>query len=452
MSSNFDLDINNYSFDDLLNFFKLNQDYNINDIERKVGDMVNDILYTDTDLSHTKQKYKLDIVDFIKEAKVVLMSTYHDIQNEIEITKVKNLKKENNVGKIINPLAAHPALQRQTILNDDINPYRHNRNKSVYVFNTASRLNFFKTISTNCTFELPLKLKNVISISLASVQLPNVMLTFSSERQTNQLYIFEDYTNANTIIKIPDGNYSRINVTSPIVEAFTTFIPSMRETLEKEINTYFNTIGTPLDRFKVYIDPSTNKTTISNTTYTFSMNIVKKDPYDLNICNSYGQGNIDNIDEKEQIKPATFMATLGYLLGYRKVKYSGANSYTSEGTFNNKYSSYLYFTLDDHTGSQTITNTYGILQDSLIDENVLGLIPLDIAPFEILFDNNSNFIYKKRDYYGPVDISKISIKLLNQAGSIVNLLQDEFSFSLQVTSIYDVKKPFIIADNISDLI
>jgi hypothetical protein len=60
--------------------------------------------------------------------------------------------------------------------------------------------------------------------------------------------------------------------------------------------------------------------------------------------------------------------------------------------------------------------------------------------------NNSNFIYKKRDYFGPVDISKISIKILNQRGGIVNLLQDEFSFSLEVTTIYDVKKPFMISN------
>jgi hypothetical protein len=140
------------------------------------------------------------------------------------------------------------------------------------------------------------------------------------------------------------------------------------------------------------------------------------------------------------------MSTLGYLLGYRNITYSGSASYTSESTFNNIYSSYLYFGLDDHTGSQTITNTFGVLQESLINENILGVIPLKGMPFEYVFDNNANFIYKKRDYFGPVDISKISIKILNQMGSVVNLSQNDFSFSLEATTIYDLKKPFIISN------
>ena len=40
------------------------------------------------------------------------------------------------------------------------------------------------------------------------------------------------------------------------------------------------------------------------------------------------------------------------------------------------------------------------------------------------------------------DISKISIKLLNQIGGFVNLLDSEYSFSLQVTTVYDLNKTF----------
>jgi len=452
MNSNFDFDINNYSFEDLLNFFKLKEGFSLDDIERKVNEMVNGLVYSNNS-SDNKHNYKLDIIDFIKEAKTVLIDTYNEIQNEIEIKKARKFKKENNVGKIINPLASHPALERQSILSDDINPYRHNRNKSIYVFNTAARVNFFKTSATNCTFDLPIKLKNVISISLSSITIPNVMLTFSEEKKTNQIYIHEDVTNAVAIIKIPDGNYSRIDASGNLVNIFENFIPSMSVILEKAINNYFNTYSLPLNRFSVFINPSTGRTTIKNSTYTFSMNILTRDTDTiLQNCSPYYGINIDNVDDKEGISPSRFIASLGYLLGYRHITYSGLNSYTSEGTFNNRYSSYLYFALDDHTGSQTITNTYGILQDSIIYENVLGLVPLNGAPFDFVFDNNSNFIYKKREYYGPVDISRISIKLLNQAGALVNLLEDEFSFSLQVVSIYDVKKPFMVADNIADLI
>jgi hypothetical protein len=97
--------------------------------------------------------------------------------------------------------------------------------------------------------------------------------------------------------------------------------------------------------------------------------------------------------------------------------------------------------MDDFTGSQTISNTIGILGDSgMIDGNILGIIPINSNLFTTTFDNNSNFIYKKREYFGPVDISRINIRLLNQKGNLVNLHESDFSFSLQVKTIYNLSQ------------
>jgi hypothetical protein len=439
MESNFDLDVNNYSIDDLLGFFKLKDNYNENDIERRVSEMTKEILASFT--SSHNEKYKFDIMNFIKLAKDILISSYYEIQNKIEMEKKIHIKKHNNnVGKIINPLANHPALETQSIPSNDISGYRHNRNVSLYVFNTASRDNFFGSVSTNSTFLLPTKLKNVISISLASVQIPNVMFAFSAERGTNQLYIFEDTTNLNAVVTIPDGNYAKTQI--PLLASL---VAEMAPTLEFVINKQVLGIINPLlYRFKVIFDPATNFITIRNTTHTFSMNTLKRNLQDINYCDPYSnpKPNLDNVDPKLNIKPSQYIDTLGYLLGFREVHYSGAQSYTGEATFSNDYSTYLYFALNDYTGSQQISSAYGVLQNSLIEDNILALIPLNGLAFNFVFDNNANFIYKKRDYYGPVDISKITIKLLNQTGKVVNLLNNNFSFSLKVTSIYDIKKPF----------
>ena len=77
----------------------------------------------------------------------------------------------------------------------------------------------------------------------------------------------------------------------------------------------------------------------------------------------------------------------------------------------------------------------GILKGS-----ILGVIPLDSNIFNPTFDNNANFIYKEREYFGPVDINKIGIKILNQNGDIVNLYDRNFSFSLQVKTIYNLSE------------
>ena len=225
----------------------------------------------------------------------------------------------------------------------------------------------------------------------------------------------------------------------------------MAISLEKEINTFFNSYGSSINRFKVDISVSTGRTTISNSSSKFSINTIKKNTDNLNydfICSPYIKPINDNAQLKNSLTTSQFTGTLGYFLGYRKTTYSGNNSYTSEGVFDNKYSSYLYFALNDYTGSQTASNTYALFQNSIIADQILAVIPLNGLRFNYIYDNGSNFIYKKREYFGPVDISKISIKLLNQIGELVNLLDSEFSFSLEVTRVYDLNKPYNTLSNL----
>ena len=455
MDINFDLDVNNYNIKDLIHFFNLPSNYNIELLNKKVNEMENKLISIEFD-----SKYKFDIINFIKLAKDILISTYYDIQNE---TQIKNREKEveptiitkNHIGKIINPLATHPALQNTSIHSNDITGYNYNDSTSVYIFNTITRDNYFSTSSTNCTFNLPFKLKNILSISLTSLQLPNVFFAFSAERGTNQIYIHEDHTQLSGIVTIPDGNYTNsLNCEHGIPSA------SIGNALEKAINEQILGVTDPTCyRFFVGVNPVTNFTQIMNNTYTFSMKLLTNNLgfiYDnnFNIANVFPNGNIDNRQSADNysppysfpdtiddtIKPSEYTSTLGYLLGFRNVCYTGASVYVSESTFNGVYSSYLYFALNDYTGSQQISTTYGVLQNSLIDDNVLAVIPLNGSTYSYIFENNSNLIYKRRDYFGPVDISKISIKLLSPFGDVVNLLQNDFSFSLTITSNYNLKR------------
>jgi hypothetical protein len=177
------------------------------------------------------------------------------------------------------------------------------------------------------------------------------------------------------------------------------------------------------------------------------MNTIKKDPlnnkctelpskvvYANTIYTEYGEPPPD----KTELPFVVYVQTMGYLMGFREVYYKDLKSYTSESVFTNTYSNYLFFQLEDYTGSQPASSTYGILGGSLLNKDILGIIPISSNLFSTTFDNNSNFIYKKREYYGPVDISRITIKLLNQKGNLVDLHKTDFNFSLQVRSIYNL--------------
>jgi hypothetical protein len=441
MEQGFDLDINNYTTNDLLQFFKLEPEYSLNDLIKKEEDLATEILSQKN--TNYNPKYKFDIISFIKLAKDVLTSFYNDNETNKEITK--NIEKklfqtrDPRVGKIINPLAPHPALEKSIIPREEINGYNYDLITSIYVFNTAARNDYFNTISSYSTYDLPIKWKNVISISLSSANIPNIMYAFNYDSGTNQIYIEEDGTGLSGIVTLPEGNYSPYSVKDPLATITEASFPDQ---LTKEINEQILGITNHLlYRFIVSISLSNRRTTITNTTYTFSMNTIKKNPndrcssYSTNIFNDYGNTPPD----KTQIPFTTYIQTLGFLMGYKEITYSGSKSYTSESVFSNTYSNYLYFSLEEYTGSQTVSTTYGVLgENGILDNNIIGIIPISSTIFNTTFDNNSNFIYKKREYFGPVDISRITIKLLNQRGNIVNLQQTDFSFSLHIKTIYNL--------------
>ena len=471
--NSFDLDINNYTIGELIRFFKLDDHYSADDLDNKEGELINSILkvYKDTDVV-----YRNEIVQFIKTGKQILVgktttrkpttsvnrskqngnnnnnnnnngeftsfathvSTPSTIDESLDanITNKSNIPSNlpnlyNNVGKIINPASNHPALQSQSIPSNSANGYNTHTQTSNYIFNTRFRDNFFSTIPSNCSFTLPNKIKNVISVSLSGIQIPNVANTFASSKETNQLYIYEDTTGLNAIVKIPSGNYN---------------IFSFATALEKAINE--QVIGSNPNRFTVTINNSTNTLNIINSTYTFQINILKKTSSIDKIfdCAEFKftyvlNNNSDNVDIKKQIKPSEYFTTMGYLMGFRQITYIGAKSYTCEAPFDDTLQDYYYFELNDYNDYQN-ESTYGVLPTYILSKNIIAVLPITTPKYISSFDNNSNFIYKTRNYNGPVDISKISIRMLGGEGGLVDLHSVDYAFVLQVTTIYDNMMPY----------
>jgi hypothetical protein len=284
MSANnsIDLDINNYTIGELMNFFKLDNNYSIDDLDNKEGELISNILklYNDTNIV-----YRNEIIGFIKTGKQILTGNSNsrrekrrsdidrngmpssfktqsstpatvedsedsDITNKMNMPIHRNLfekEKYNNIGKIINPHANHPALQTQSIPSNSTNGYNVSTNVSNYIYNTRFRDNYFRTSSSNCSFTLPNKIKNVISVSLSGIQIPNVSYTFSSVKETNQLYIYEDNTGLNAIVAIPSGNYT-----------ITTFATALEKAINEQV------IGSTPNRFTVTINNNSNTINIIN--------------------------------------------------------------------------------------------------------------------------------------------------------------------------------------------
>ena len=92
-------------------------------------------------------------------------------------------------------------------------------------------------------------------------------------------------------------------------------------------------------------------------------------------------------------------------------------------------------TLDDNTTLSTVVNRYRSPNSS----DLLARIPININRQQyntsIVF-RNRNPEYTKRVYFGPVKLRKFKIRLLNDKGFEVNLNDQDWSFSIYVTQLY----------------
>jgi len=79
-------------------------------------------------------------------------------------------------------------------------------------------------------------------------------------------------------------------------------------------------------------------------------------------------------------------------------------------------------------------------------DNFIAVLPITTPKYTASFDNNANFIYKTRNYAAPINLKKISIKMISPQGELVDLKQTDFAFCLQISTLYDNIAPFNVKD------
>jgi len=425
MSTELDLNINNYTLSELEAFLKVVAPYSLNDILKSEKQIIKVI----SDDQKYPVEHKSKFITFIKNAKTKLVARLKKeldktLENSEDLPPEKFVIKED-VGKVVNQTSTITAgggssfvLNQETIsFNDALNPNKYlnpveafptniarsNLNNlkrktitQTVILNSLFREDYKNTRSTDFSLVLPYQFKNVLSVRLSSIQLPNVLYCFSKAKMNNLFYITEcgDGPTASGPIMLPDGNYT---------------LSQLATTLQKEINEQLE-INPP--RFEVIAHETTQKITIMNNRNVFSMNFLK---------------DVESID---------FNSTLGWILGFRQIQYNGSAVYTSEAVYNSVASDYIYFILNDFNHSQS-QNILAMYSKSYIGNNILAMIPLTSNSFHICFDNGSDFIEKKREYFGPVNIQRLKIELRNQYGELLDLNCMDFSFSLEVELGYD---------------
>lgn len=268
--------------------------------------------------------------------------------------------------------------------------------------NTKFRPNYYNTSSSDFNYQFPNSYSNIKSIKLDSICIPNTWFLFSSKKKNNVFFIetyVSDGNRVKTGITIPDGNYTVeqlegfLNKTYFYLSQISNGLKNIKFSIhENSLKSIFSVVGVPLPGFTFDVN--------------FDNNELK------NIC--YGAG---------------------WILGFRDVKYTSKdNRVMSEGLFDGGGDRYIYFCLDDFNHSSL--NPHEVCFEKYsINESVLAKIYLTDGKFAINIDdssNSSNTTVKTRVFSGPIDLSKIKIRILDQYGEVIDLNNMDFSFSLQI--------------------
>ena len=88
--------------------------------------------------------------------------------------------------------------------------------------------------------------------------------------------------------------------------------------------------------------------------------------------------------------------------------------------------------------NQSVHDVVTVLyENSFMSDNILARLVMREGKGVIMFDDNSDNITKRRHYFGPVDISKMHIKLIDEYGIPIDMMGIDWSFALEFHILYE---------------
>jgi hypothetical protein len=413
---NIDLDITNYDIPDLEKFFKLMPNYNEDDVETK-EEIIRKQIINSTEIKH---KEKDDIITFLNKVKILL--------------------KKNLITKTVEPVIIHSKVEE--FVQSNLNPLEKRITTKSICIDSLFRENYNKTKSTDFLYKLPITINNVASLQLTSFEFPNTINTFSSANHTNTFDI--DVYNVNTgtydesdnilfmnesyKITIPDGNYTQSELEGILNNIFQNIPNSLLKGLIVKIG------QTTIIRARNHLIDTHGPYVYESTDALFSPDFYFKIRFALDHTLLY--------------------KTAGWTLGFRKDEYIitqndtyiniteasyeiNFNTYlSSESMYNTTSDNYIFLEIDDFHNNFATNTLISTNSTSYIGKNILARIVLKNGTTINTVDINENGIFKKREYFGPIKLEKLKIRLLNKFGDVIDLRYNDYSFVLGLKLLY----------------
>ena len=307
-----------------------------------------------------------------------------------------------------------------------INPLKKRRVKRALNIDSRFRDNYYNTVSTDYNVKLPLSFEKVVEMELMHMELPLSFYGITKEKGNHFFWVKLSIDGVLEYfqVELEDGNYASSTITTAIDNAM--------------FDAYNEVTGDNNITFSTTINTYSNKLTISATSDTVVITYM-----DLNFsCGYYENANSSDYDVMRSEYYNTnggesLQLKLGWVLGFRFSKYSSGTSFhETEALFENPIPRYLYLVVDDYNNN--VNNCiYSAFNSSILNKNILAKIGYFGSYYDIYKTYKVDDGQHVRTYFGPVNIRKLSIKLIDEYGRQVDLNNMDFSFGLALTCLYD---------------
>ena len=440
---NLNLDINTYSIKQLETIFKLKKPYKDFDIENSKINLLNSILYSKDITNDRREQFKIFLDNVVNKLNNNLKSIDNENFNLIEQFDNGHyiLKNENTSKSVLdNKQKIDKAIIKKTFNVDSI--FRRNYGEN-------------DNLSNNFIIDLPETISKAVTMSISSIDIPLSYHNISPE-YNNNFFIIEVLSKIDEndvkyyAVKLDQGLYSSNNQNSSNKKIAYSIEDAINFSIENSIE---------IDSIEDY-NVLNNGETVNDLSGVITYEIDQRSGFSSFILTSNADTNliytvifdVNNNDKCTDypalIKENNIYQKLGWMLGYRhteiELKFSENNEKTnlSSGICHINYPRYLYICIDDFQSSSK--NYFSIASESVVAPNIVSRINIlslledktsfrsSAAPMDYKHDQKHI-----REYFGPTDIKKLKITLIDEYGRTFSLNNMDWSFLLTFECFYN---------------
>jgi hypothetical protein len=160
----------------------------------------------------------------------------------------------------------------------------------------------------------------------------------------------------------------------------------------------------------------------------------------------------DNNTQNCSTPYASYLASSASILGFKNNKYTATynNTYFDYSTattyhcylqgeyaYGRDLFQYLFLEINDYQNNFTTDSVISIIgNNNYAGNNILAVIPITGNSNSIMFNNSSDGIVKCREYFGPVRLNKLTIRILSQYGTVLDLNGYDYFIILELQQLY----------------